>query len=60
MCEDGGILYVCGNSNGVVDSVNNDISKLLMQHAGMTLPQAHDAKIAWKESGRYMVEHFAG
>ena len=60
MREDGGILYVCGNSNGVVDGVNNAISQLLVQHAGMTMPQAMDAKIAWKEAGRYLVEHFAG
>lgn len=54
------MLYVCGNSNGVVDGVNDAITTLLMEHGGINFPQAQDTKIAWKGAGRYNVEHFAG
>ena len=56
----GGRLYICGNSDGVVSSVSDAVTQLLVQHAGLSEAQASETKIGWKETGQLKVEHYAG
>ena len=58
--DEGGVIYICGNSNGVVDAVGNTITALLQKTCSMSQEQARTTKIGWKERGQLRVEHFAG
>ena len=59
MLADSGILYVCGNSNTIVNGIDASISELLKEHSDMKPSEVTDMKILWKETGRLRIEHYA-
>jgi methionine synthase reductase len=59
MLSDGGVMYLCGNSNTIVSGIDVAISDLLKEHGGLKPAEVTDMKISWKESGRLRIEHYA-
>jgi methionine synthase reductase len=59
MLAESGILYVCGNSNTIVNGIDASISELLKEHSDMKPSEVTDMKILWKETGRLRIEHYA-
>lgn len=60
MLDLGGTLAVCGNSDACVGTVSSAVTNVLVAHRGMSEPDASKTKIAWRTTGKYLVEHYAG